>query len=83
MIYIIKKEYVNMTNNSKSCTAEFEDFKHISDPEDYKLVNEFLDNPNSEMNKQRIADFFAEMNVEIDADALAEAMPEYRKLYNF
>ena len=82
-IELTKKEYVDMTNNSESCVAEFEDFKHISNPEDYKLVNEFLDNPDSEINKQRITDFFAKMNVEIDADALAKAMPKYKKLYNF
>jgi hypothetical protein len=82
-IQLTKKEYVDMTNNPKSCVAEFEDFKHISDPEDYKLVSEFLDNPDSEINKQRITDFFAKMNVEIDADALAKSMPRYKKLYNF
>ena len=82
-IQLTKKEYVDMTNNSESCVAEFEDFKHISDPEDYELVSDFLDNPDSEINKQRITDFFAKMNVEIDADALAEAMPRYKKLYNF
>lgn len=52
-------------------------------PEDYKLVSEFLDNPDSEINKQRITDFFAKMNVEIDADALAKEMPRYKKIYNF
>lgn len=82
-IQLTKKEYVDMTNNSKSYVAEFEDFKHISDPEDYKLVSEFLDNPDSEINKQRIRDFFAKMNVEINADALAKAIPKYKKLYNF
>ena len=82
-IQLTKKEYVDMKNNSKSCVAEFDDFKHISDPEDYKLVSEFLDNPDSEINKQKITDFFAKMNVEIDANALAKAMPNYKKLYNF
>ena len=82
-IQLTKKEYVDMVNNSESCVAEFEDFKHISDPEDYRLVSEFLDNPDSEINKQRITDFFAKMNVEIDADALAKEMPRYKKLYNF
>ena len=82
-IQLTKKEYIDMTNNSKSCTAEFEDFKHISDPKDYELVNEFLDNPDSEINKQRITDFFAKMNVEIDADALAKSLPKYKKIYNF
>ena len=82
-IQLTKKEYVDMTNNSESCVAEFEDFKYVSDQEDYELVSDFLDNPDSEINKQRITDFFAKMNVEIDADALAEAMPRYKKLYNF
>ena len=82
-IQLTKREYVVMTANSKKGIAEFEHFESISDPEDYKLVCEFLDNPDSEENKQGITDFFAKMNVEIDADDLANSIPEYQKLFNF
>ena len=72
-----------MTNNSKVDIAEFEHFESISNPDDYKLVREFLDNPDLEENKHKITDFFAKMNVEIDADDLANSIPEYKKLFNF
>jgi hypothetical protein len=82
-IQLTKKEYVSMTNNSKKGIAEFEHFESTSNPDDYKLVREFLDNPDLEENKQRISDFFDKMNVEIDADDLANSIPEYKKLFNF
>ena len=82
-IQLTKKEYVSMTNISKKGIAEFEHFESISNPDDYKLVREFLDNPDLEENKQKITDFFAKMNVEIDVDDLANSIPKYKKLFNF
>ena len=51
-IQLTKKEYVSMNNNSKKGIAEFEHFESTSNPDDYKLVREFLDNPDLEENKQ-------------------------------
>ena len=50
-IQLTKKEYVVMTNDSEKGVAEFEHFESISNPDDYKLVREFLHNPDLEENK--------------------------------
>lgn len=82
-IQLTKKEYVVMTNDSEKGVAEFEHFESISNPDDYKLVREFLHNPDLKENKQKITDFFAKMNVEIDSDDLANSIPEFKKLFDF
>ena len=82
-IQLIKKEYGSMADDSKIEIAEFEDFESVSNPEDLLLIREFIENPDLEENKEKITRFFANMNVEINADDLANAMPKYKKLLNF
>lgn len=72
-----------MADDSKIEIAEFEDFESVSNPEDLLLIREFIENPDLEENKEKITRFFANMNVEINADDLANAMPKYKKLLNF
>lgn len=76
-IQLTKKEYFTMNNNSESDIFEFEHFKRISNPDDLKLVHAFVKNPHLKANKAGITKFFAKMNIEINADELADAMQRH------
>ena len=82
-IQLTKMEYVTMSIDSKSCAAEFEHFESISNSDDFSAIQDFIDNPDLDKNKQRITKFFAKMNVEINADELANEMPKYKNLLNY
>lgn len=71
---------MKMISNSKMEVAEFEHFERISNPEDIKLLQEFIANPHLEENKHQISNFFAKMNVEINADELAKAIHKFSPL---
>jgi hypothetical protein len=66
-----------MNNNSKNDIFEFEHFKRISDSDDLKLVQAFVENPHLKASKAGITEFFAKMNIEINADELADAMQRH------
>lgn len=76
-IQLIKKEYDSMNNNSEKDIFEFEHFKRITDPDDLKLVRAFVKNPQLKANKTGITEFFAKMNIKINADELADAMQRH------
>ena len=78
-IQLIKKEYSSMNDDSENDVFEFEHFKRISDPDDLKLVRDFVKNPELKVNKAGITEFFAKMNIEINADELANAMQRHSK----
>lgn len=63
-----------MISNSKMEVAEFEHFERINNPEDIKLLQEFIANPDLEEHKNQISNLFAKMNVEINADELAKTI---------
>lgn len=66
-----------MINDSKIEYAEFEHFERVSDSRDLKSVRNFIENPDLEDNKREIANIFARMNVEVNADDLAKAMKRH------
>lgn len=66
-----------MIKNSKKGVAEFEYFERIFNPDDRKMIQEFIKNPNSQENKLKITDFFEKMNVEINVDDLANAITQH------
>lgn len=68
-----------MNNNSKNDIFEYEPFKRISNPDDLKLIHAFVKNPQLKANKAGITEFFAKMNIEINADELADAMQRHSK----
>lgn len=66
-----------MIKNSKIEISEFEHFESVSNPDDLALLQEFIENPTLEENKEKISDFFAKMNVEINANNLAKSMQKH------
>lgn len=66
-----------MINNSKIKVSEFEHFESVSNPDDLILIQEFIKNPNIDENKEKIMDFFAKMNVEINVNELSTAMKKH------
>ncbi|MDO5861075.1 hypothetical protein [Methanobrevibacter sp.] len=76
-IQLTKKEYGSMNNGSEIDVFEFEHFKRISNPDDLKLVRDFVKNPELKVNKNGITEFFAKMNIEINADELADAIQRH------
>lgn len=62
---------------------DFEHFKRISNSDDLKVLRGFVKNPKLKVNKAGIAEFFAKMNIEINADELADAMQRHSKEFSF
>ncbi len=72
-----------MDNNSEKDVFEFEHFKRISNYDDLRVVREFVKNPKLKVNKAGITEFFAKMDIEINADELADAMQRHSKELSF
>ncbi len=68
-----------MNNDTETDIFECEPFKRISNHDDLKLVSAFVKNPQLKANKAGITEVFAKMNIEINADELADALQKHSK----
>ena len=71
-----------MVDNSEIEIAEFEHYERVRNPEDLRLIFEFVKNPNLEENKIGITNYFARMNMDINADDLAKSIEKYIPLFS-
>lgn len=67
-IQLTKKEYVDMTCNSK--TIEYSCRKHITDPEAIRLLREFENSPYTPTAKEMMYNFYKKVGMDVEWDEI-------------